>query len=271
LAIVVAAGTSGHLLGGALAAVLVHGHALHLPGDTLVHRLPPQCKLLAVLAFAAAVVATPRESVGAFGVHALLLAGVAAFARPSSCGAWWSRCRSWCSPSRFRSSAWESGFDVLGVSLSAEGLWAAWNILAKAATLGVVASILLAATTAPRMVLLGAERLRLPSLLVQIATFMLRYMDVILDQARRMRIARESRGFVARDIRQAPVLARSAGALFIRSYERGERVHLAMLSRGYAGQMPVIRDLPASRRDWAVAAVVPGLALVTAALSWSLA
>ena len=32
--------------------------------------------------------------------------------------------------------------------------------------------------------------------------------------------------------------ARSAGALFIRSYERGERVHLAMLSRGYTGRMP---------------------------------
>ena len=34
------------------------------------------------------------------------------------------------------------------------------------------------------------------------------------------------------------VLAKSAGALFIRSYERGERVHLAMLSRGYTGSMP---------------------------------
>ena len=34
------------------------------------------------------------------------------------------------------------------------------------------------------------------------------------------------------------MLARSAGALFIRSYERGERVHLAMLSRGYTGRMP---------------------------------
>jgi cobalt/nickel transport system permease protein len=34
------------------------------------------------------------------------------------------------------------------------------------------------------------------------------------------------------------VLARSLGALFIRSYERGERVHLAMLSRGYDGRLP---------------------------------
>lgn len=236
------------------------------------HRLPPQCKLLAAAAFAVAVVATPRESFWAFGVYALLLAGVAVAARVPA-------------PFILRRMVIEVPFvlfavaipviglgervDVLGVSLSVPGLWAAWNVLAKA-TLGVIASILLAATTEPRMMLLGAERLRLPRLLVQIATFMLRYMDVILDQMRRMRIARESRGFVPRDIRQAPVLAKSAGALFIRSYERGERVHLAMLSRGYTGEMPMIRELPASARQWGAAALLPGLAAATAVLSWSL-
>jgi cobalt/nickel transport system permease protein len=250
-----------------------HHHALYLPGDTPVHRLPPQCKLIAAMGFAVAVVATPREAWGAFGVDVLLLAVVAAVARiPPGLV--------------LRRMVIEVPFvlfavaipiiglgervEVLGVSLSLPGLWAAWNILAKA-TLGVVASILLAATTEPRMMLLGAERLRLPALLVQIAMFMLRYMGVILDQARRMRIARESRGFVARDIRQAPALARSAGALFIRSYERGERVHLAMLSRGYTGQMPVIHDLPASWRQWSVAAVLPALALTTAVVARSLA
>ena len=53
-----------------------------------------------------------------------------------------------------------------------------------------------------------------------------------------MRVARESRGFQGRDIRAARVVAHSAGALFIRSYERGERVHLAMLARGYDGTLP---------------------------------
>jgi cobalt/nickel transport system permease protein len=250
-----------------------HHHRLYRPGDTLVHRLPPHCKLLTAAAFAVVVVATPRERMWAFGVYALLLAAVAALARL---------------PVTFvlRRMVIEVPFvlfavvipfiglgertEVFGVSLSVHGLWAAWNILAKA-TLGVIASILLAATTEPRMMLLAAERLGLPRLLVQIATFMLRYMDVILDQMRRMRIARESRGFVARDIRQAPALAKSAGALFIRSYERGERVHLAMLSRGYTGEMPVIRDFSASARDWGIAAVLPGLALATAVLSWGMA
>src|SRR3712207_9090216 len=64
------------------------------------------------------------------------------------------------------------------------GLWAAWNLLAKA-TLGVVTSILLAATTDLRDVLTGLERLRMPTLIVQIMTFMLRYADVITDEMRR--------------------------------------------------------------------------------------
>ena len=58
---------------------------------------------------------------------------------------------------------------------------------------------------------------------------MVRYLDVVTTEMQRMKIARESRGFTARNPRHWPVLARSAGALFIRSYERGERVHLAML------------------------------------------
>ncbi|GLW10466.1 cobalt ECF transporter T component CbiQ [Microtetraspora sp. NBRC 13810] len=241
-----------------------HHHHIYRPGDTVVHRLPPQCKLPAVLGFAVVVVATPREMFAAFAGYALILAGVAAAARVPP---WFV----------LRRMAVELPFVVFalalpviglgervsfaGMSLSLEGLWAAWNILVKA-TLGVVASILLAATTEPRMLLLGAQRLRVPPLLVQIAMFMLRYMDVILDEMRRMRIARESRGFTARDVRHIPVIARSAGALFIRSYERGERVHLAMLSRGYGGSMPMISDLSASWRQWMLAGLLPVLALL---------
>jgi cobalt/nickel transport system permease protein len=247
-----------------------HHHQLYLPGDSVVHRLPPQCKLLAIFAFALVVVATPRERFWAFAAYAVLLAGVAVAARVPVTHV-------------VRRMVIELPFvlfaflipviglgertTVLGLSLSVPGLWAAWNILAKA-TLGVIASILLAATTEPRVILIGAQRLRLPSLLVQIAMFMLRYMDVIVDEMRRMRVARESRGFEARNFRHIPVIARSAGALFIRSYERGERVHLAMLSRGYSGQMPTIHEISASVRQWGTALALPAVALAVWGLTW---
>jgi cobalt/nickel transport system permease protein len=99
---------------------------------------------------------------------------------------------------------------------------------------------------------------------------MIRYGDVITDEMRRMRIARESRGFEARGVRHWGVLAKSAGALFIRSYERGERVHLAMVSRGYAGSMPVIDEVTASRAQWWYALALPFAALVVCLLGWTL-
>jgi cobalt/nickel transport system permease protein len=127
--------------------------------------------------------------------------------------------------------------EFLGLTVSSPGLVAAWTMLAKA-TLGVIAGLTLAATTEPQEMVRGLERLQLPNTMVQIMGFMVRYLEVVGDDLRRQQIALASRGFSARNPRHWPVLARSAGALFIRSYERGERVHLAMLSRGYTGRMP---------------------------------
>ncbi|MFG2152833.1 cobalt ECF transporter T component CbiQ [[Kitasatospora] papulosa] len=248
-----------------------HAHRLYRHGTTPVHALPPHCKLAAVLCFVVAVVSTPREAVWAFALYAALLAGVAAVARISP-GFLLKRLFI---EVPFVAFALLMPFvvpgeqtELLGVSVSVPGLWGAWNVLAKG-TLGVAASVLLASTTELRSLLLGLQRLRLPPLLVQIASFMIRYGDVIGDELRRMSIARRSRGFEARGVRHWGVLAKTAGALFIRSYERGERVHLAMVSRGYTGTMPVIDEVTATRTQWAHAAALPVLALVVCLLGWT--
>jgi cobalt/nickel transport system permease protein len=202
--------------------------------------MPAHVKILALLGFVLLVVATPKDWFGAYAAYLLVIAAVVAV--------------SGVPPTYIlRRLVVEVPFvvfallipfiatgprtEMLGLSVSEPGLLSAWGLLAKG-TLGVLASLTLAATTEPRLLLAGLERLHLPALLVQIMGFMVRYLDVVTEEMRRMRIARESRGFDARDVRHWPVLARSAGALFIRSYERGERVHLAMLSRGYTGTMP---------------------------------
>ncbi|MFG3047631.1 cobalt ECF transporter T component CbiQ [Streptomyces sp. NPDC048241] len=249
-----------------------HAHKLYRHGHSPVHRLPPHTKLAAVFAFVVVVVSTPREAMWAFGVYALLLACVAYRARVPA-GFLLKRLLIEVPFVAFAVLmpfvAEGERVHVLGLSLSVNGLWGAWNVLAKG-TLGVAASVLLAATTDLRELLLGLQRLKLPPLLVQIASFMIRYGDVITDEMRRMRIARESRGFEARGVRQWGVLAKSAGALFIRSYERGERVHLAMVSRGYAGSMPVIDEVTATRDQWLRALALPCSALVVCLLGWFL-
>ncbi|MFJ1974926.1 cobalt ECF transporter T component CbiQ [Streptomyces sp. NPDC087903] len=249
-----------------------HAHRLYRHGHSPVHGLPPHTKLAATFAFVVVVVSTPREAMWAFGLYAALLACVALAARVPA-GFLLKRLLievpfvAFAVLMPFVAEGERVG--VLGMSLSVNGLWGAWNVLAKG-TLGVAASVLLASTTELRELLLGLQRLRLPPLLVQIASFMIRYGDVITDEMRRMRIARESRGFEARGVRHWGVLAKSAGALFIRSYERGERVHLAMVSRGYAGSMPVIDEVTASRAQWSYALTLPFAALVVCLLGWAL-
>jgi cobalt/nickel transport system permease protein len=157
---------------------------------------------------------------------------------------------------------------VLGHSLSVNGLWGAWNIGSKA-TLGFASAILLAATTPVADILYGLERLHAPRVLTSIAHFMIRYADVITGEMRRMQIARESRGYEPRWLGHVRALAASLGSLFLRSYERGERVYLAMVSRGYAGSIPVVADHGAGARAWITALSLPAAAAVIAGLAWA--
>lgn len=217
-----------------------HSHKLTHHGHSPVHRLAAHVKVVALLAFMAVVVATPGRWYAAFGLYLAVLVVVVAVSQV---------------PPRHLLTRMlvETPFvvfavlmpflargprvEVLGVLVSEPGLVAAWTLLAKA-TLGVVAGLTLAATTEPQDLLRGLTRLHLPDLMVQIMGFMIRYLDVVGDDLRRQHVALTARGFTARDPRHWPALGRSVGALFIRSFERGERVHLAMLSRGYTGRLP---------------------------------
>jgi cobalt/nickel transport system permease protein len=243
-----------------------HSHGLYRPGDSLVHRMSPQVKVAATLAFVLAVVATPRTAFWVFAFDAVLVAVVALLASvPLGLLA--------------RRLVIEAPFvafavflplvghpphtDVLGLSLSVPGLWGAWNILVKG-TLGVAATSLLATTTSVSELLCGLDRLRVPRAFTAIAGFMIRYGEVISGEARRMRIARLSRGYDPRWLWQGRAVAATAGTLFIRAYERGERIHVAMLSRGFTGQLTPADRGEATGSEWAIAAIVPGLAAAAA-------
>jgi cobalt/nickel transport system permease protein len=156
--------------------------------------------------------------------------------------------------------------DVLGMSLSIEGLWGAWTIIAKA-TLGVAASVVLSATTTVPDIIRGLDRIRVPRVITAVAGFMVRYLDIVAGEFARRRVAMASRGYEPRWLWQGGPLAHSAGSLFIRSYERGERVHQAMVARGFTGRMPAYGDRPASLREWLAGSSVPAAAILLAALS----
>jgi cobalt/nickel transport system permease protein len=225
--------------------------------ETPLHRAPAECKVLATILFVVAVALVPRgEFVWPYAVDLALLACVAFVARtPLSL--------------LVGRLVIEVPFVlfVLVLPFAAasfrDGLWLAFGILAKA-TLAVLATGVLAWTTPAPDILRGAERLYVPRTLIAIAGFALRYLQVLLDELRRMRLARVQRGDDPRWLWQARGTGRTVGALVVRTFERGERVHVAMLARGYDGRMPALDLSPAaSPLSWVGAA---GLA----ALPWAL-
>jgi cobalt/nickel transport system permease protein len=134
------------------------------------------------------------------------------------------------------------------VHLSIDGLETFAAVSAKA-IIGVVGAVLLGATTTFPAVLAALESMRMPRLLVLIAAFTYRYLFVILEEVQRMRAALVSRAYRPRHLLQAGPMGRVASALFLRTYARGERVYLAMLSRGYDGTMPRLDPLRFGRAD----------------------
>lgn len=238
-----------------------HVHPMYVHQHSPVHHLAPEAKVVAAVLCTIVVVATPRTALWAFAGYAVLVAAIAVVARVP---AGWLARRSMIELP-FVLTALLLPFltagptvRVAGVELAVDGLWAGWNILVKGA-LGVLIALLLAATTLPRDLIIGLDRLRTPPAITQIALFMLRYLDVLADEARRMRIARVSRLDDPRFVWQLRGFAASIGTLFLRAFERGERVYLAMKSRGYTGRMPAAlhADGTATARQWAVAAIVP--------------
>lgn len=250
-----------------------HAH-VHVPGHSPVHRLAPEAALAGLVAFAVVVAITPRHHVLAFAADAVVVGAIVAAAGLSP--ALVARRLTVVVPFVLLAALvpFVAGGDqvtVLGVAVSQEGLWAAWNIVAKA-TLGATASIVFSATTPLPDVLTAFTRLRVPAALAAIASFMFRYLDLVADRLRRMRTAMVARAHDPRWLWQARPVAASMGTLFVRSYEQGERTHRAMLARGYDGSMPVLDDRRATPAEWAVgllpaaiAAVALGASVVTGA------
>jgi len=134
------------------------------------------------------------------------------------------------------------------VSVTYSGLQVLWNILAKA-WLSILSLILLTSTTKMTHLLRGLEQLRMPRVMVMILSFMYRYIFVLVDEVMRMKQARDSRNFGGKRLWRIRTIGNMIGTLFIRSYERGERVYVAMLARGFDGQTRTLDRLSFRQAD----------------------
>ena len=160
-------------------------------------------------------------------------------------------------------------FDVgpLTLTVSGEGL-RIFTTIALKSWISVQAALLLAFTTPFHDLVDGLRQLRLPTIMVAIISFMYRYLSVLSDEATRMSRARASRsadpggrggGSI---LWRARVTGSMAGSLFLRSYERSERIYAAMQARGFEGEFRHLHSRALRPLEYAALALV-GAACVT--------
>jgi cobalt/nickel transport system permease protein len=226
----------------------------HIPRESPVHRFDARLKLVLVVAAVVAIALLPTGALAAYLLVWLCTVALSVLARLG--------------PLRLVRGSWivlpfalvalplvftRPGEPVLSVDLGPVGLTATREGLRDALSivirswLSVQVALLLAYTTPFPELIEGLRGLRVPALIVSIIGFMYRYLAVIGDEAGRMNRARASRspaalhgprslGALARSVRwRAQVTGGMVGSLFIRSYERSERVYAAMLARGFDG------------------------------------
>jgi cobalt/nickel transport system permease protein len=233
----------------------------YLHRQSVVHRLDPRVKVMAVLFYIFAVGVTPEGVWWAFFVQfgflllVILLADLSIFyiirrsfiAAPFILAA---LALPFTTPG-------PALFQIPGLewSITQTGLIRLGSILFRA-WLAVQAAILLGATTRIPDMFWALGGLCFPRLLIGIIRFMYRYLFVLADEASRMLRARASRspkikgGIRPSMIWQGKVAGSMVGSLFLRSIERSERIYNAMLSRGFDGQMRLLINFQMRMADW---------------------
>lgn len=157
-------------------------------------------------------------------------------------------------------------FGTLHLTVTYDGLMIFWNVLIKA-YLSILCMIVLVASTKFSNLLKAFENMKCPRLITMIISFMYRYIYVLADELMRMKRAKDSRSSSgAKKLYHLKTLANMIGVLFIRAYERGERVYLAMCARGFNGKIRTLKDFKLKKADFCFLLIVTTLLIVVGSM-----
>jgi cobalt/nickel transport system permease protein len=244
----------------------------HIAGTSVVHRLDPRTKLPLTLAFIFTAILTPQgrwDIFAALGtillvvcfaaqISPLVLIRRSLIALPFVLAA---------VPVLFNRPG-DSLFSlpVFGWTATDTGLEALASIMVRS-WLSVLVASLLTATTEADHILRALRWFGVPVMFVSTIAFMYRYIFVIGDEAQRLMTAREARsarplGSHGGSIRwRARTAGNMVASLFLRTLNRSERVYVAMLSRGYNGQMRSLQRFQFATADAMAASMLLPLLL----------
>jgi len=151
----------------------------------------------------------------------------------------------------------------LGLAASQSLLWLLASVTVKGMLSVGALSVPVAMWDFPT-ILRALQALRVPRLFVLLMGFMWRYFYVLAEEVGRMTQARDARGPQGALTRRATVAGDMVGTLFLRSYERAERVGQAMVARGYDGAIRLLS--PLRRLCWVDVAILGALAVTLLAV-----
>jgi len=207
-----------------------------------VHRLDPRAKVLATLAFLLATVSFGKYEIAALLPLALYPIALVSLGRIP--GALLLRYLAYACPFAILVGMFNPLLDrQVVLHLGAAGISGGWVSFASILlrfVLTVSAALALIATTGFHSICTALARMGAPRILVAQFLLLYRYLFLLGREASRMTRAHSLRAFSGKAM-PVGVLGSLAGHLLLRAYDRGQRIHSAMLCRGFSGEMPILR------------------------------
>lgn len=136
-----------------------------------------------------------------------------------------------------------------------------WNVFIKSWTAVVALTLLTASTPFPKL-LSGLERLKVPKIFILILSFMYRYIFVIIEEIEEMERGWQSRDVGSSLILKVRIFANIIGVLFIRTYERAERIYQSMVSRGFNGTLLTLNGEKIRPREILIMLLFTGVLII---------
>ncbi len=220
--------------------------------ETTVHRVDPRAKLVATAVFLTCVLSFERYEISAllpFVLYPLAMASLGGIpmgyvARKAALVSPFALLVAL--PSLFieRSAAFAAGPVVLSA-----GVLSFTSVLVRFA-LTVGTTIVLVGVTSFEGLCVGLRKLGVPEVMVVQLLLLYRYIFVLADEASRVARARDLRSFGRRG-RDMKTFASITGHMLLRTIDRGDRIHGAMRSRGFTGEVRLLNRLELRRSDLA--------------------
>ncbi|MDR1422547.1 MAG: energy-coupling factor transporter transmembrane protein EcfT [Coriobacteriales bacterium] len=148
-----------------------------------------------------------------------------------------------------------ASWHAVGIAEAYVNHWQGMVALILTPWLCVLVMMLLVMSTEQADLIYALGRLRLPRALLLLLSFMYRYVDVMRAQLQAAHRSLLSRAPALGPYRRVLLYGNLAGSMLIRAYDRGERIHAAMLSRGYTGVLPRLHEQRIHVADIALIAV----------------